>query len=136
MWHEKKCISARSVTINTVRLLKNEIKTKLDKSKLAREESGASADDCSARRILNGVANVYEKSRSVNGVDEGDEDDVDLDAEMSAIQLDDLMSAEDAMNNMQFSEGNDDIAADNDAENVDEVVDRGQSLTRNRVLNA
>ena len=85
---------------------------------------------------MNGVANVYEKSRSVNGVDEGDEDDVDLDAEMSAIQLDDLMSAEDAMNNMQFSEGNDDIAADNDAENVDEVVDRGQSLTRNRVLNA
>ena len=64
------------------------------------------------------------------------EDDVDLDAEMSAIQLDDLMSAEDAMNNMQFSEGNDDIAADNDAENVDEVVDRGQSLTRNRVTNA
>ena len=85
---------------------------------------------------MNGVANVYEKSRSVNGVDEGDEDDVDLDAEMSAIQLDDLMSAEDAMNNMQFSEGNDDIAADNDAENVDEVVDRGQSLTRNRVTNA
>jgi len=71
----------------------------------------------------------------VNGVDEGDEDDVDLDAEMSAIQLDDLMSAEDAMNNMQFSEGNDDIAADNDAENVDEVVDRGQSLARNRVTN-
>ena len=68
--------------------------------------------------MLNGVSNVYEKSRSVNGVDEGDEDDVDLDAEMSAIQLDDLMSAEDAMNNMQFSEGNDDIAADNDAENV------------------
>ena len=65
---------------------------------------------------MNGVANVYEKSRSVNGVDEGDEDDVDLDAEMSAIQLDDLMSEEDAMNNMQFSEGNDDIAADNDAE--------------------
>ena len=130
-------VSARSVTINTVRLLKNQIKTKLDKSKLAREESGASADDCSARRILNGVANVYEKSRSVNGVDEGgDEDDVDLDAEMSAIQLDDLMSAEDAMNNMQFSEGNDDIAADNDAENVDEVMDRGQSLTRNRVTNA
>ena len=74
--------------------------------------------------MLNGVANVYEKSRSVNGNDEGDEDD---------IQLDDLMSAEDAMNNMQFSEGNDDIAADNDAENVDEVVDRGQSLTRKRV---
>ena len=72
----------------------------------------------------------------MNGVDEGDEDDVDLDAEMSAIQLDDLMSAEDAMNNMQFSEGDDDIAADNDAENVDEVVDRGQSLTRNRVTNA
>ena len=37
---------------------------------------------------------------------------------MSAIQLDDLMSAEDAMNNMQFSEGNDDIAADNDAERM------------------
>jgi hypothetical protein len=131
-------VSARSVTIDTVRLLKNQIKTKLDKSKLAREESGASADDCSACRMLNGVANADEKSRSVNGVDEGgDEDDVDLDAEMSAIiQLDDLMSAEDAMNNMQFSEGNDDIAADNDAENVDEVVDRGQSLTRNRVLNA
>ena len=67
-------LSARSV-IDTVRLLKNQIKTKLDKSKLAREESGASADDCSARRMLNGVANVYEKSHSMNGVDEGDEDD-------------------------------------------------------------
>ena len=135
LYDMRRNVSARSVTINTVRLLKNQIKTKLDKPKLAREESGASADDCSAR-MLNGVANVYEKSRSVNGVDEGgDEDDVDLDAEMSAIQLDDLMSAEDAMNNMQFSEGNDDIAADNDAENVDEVVDRGQSLTRNRVTN-
>ena len=62
-------VSACSVTIDTVCLLKDKIKTKLDKSKLAREESGASADDCSARRILNGVANVYEKSRSVNGVE-------------------------------------------------------------------
>ena len=114
-------VSARSVTVDTVRLLKDKIETKLDKAKLVREESGASAADCSAKRMLDGVANVYEKSRSVNGVDKDDEDDVDLDAEMSAIQLDDLMSEEDAMNNMQFSEGNDDIAADNDAENVDEV---------------
>jgi len=53
-------LSSRSVTIDTVRLLKNQIKTKLEKSKLAREESGASADDCSARRMLDGVANVYE----------------------------------------------------------------------------
>ena len=54
-------VSTRSVTIDGVRLLKDQIKTMLDKSKLAREESGASAADCSARRMLDGVSNVLRK---------------------------------------------------------------------------
>ena len=49
LYDMRRNVSARSVTIDTVRLLKNQIKTKLDKSKLAREESGASVDDCRAR---------------------------------------------------------------------------------------